>query len=213
MNTIRPGGLSQSSRLRLVLLINVVMIFGLVVVGLTSHSLGVLAAGGDYIADSVAIGLGLVAIRISKHPHGHPKATSVVALINASFLLVASLVVIVEALRRLLHHTPHVGGRSAMIVALVATLAMIGGALILNGDDSDDDLHMRSVILDTVADAAAAAAVGVAGGIIFFTDRFYWLDSALAGLIAVVVAFHAAKLARDVNNALRKQGPLRAAQP
>ena len=206
--------MSQSSRLRLVLLINVVMIVGLIVVGLASHSLGVLAAGGDYIADSVAIALGLVAIRISKHPHGHPKATSVVALINASLLLLASLVVIVEAVRRLIHHTPDIGGLSAMIVAIVATMAMIGGALILKGDDADGDLHMRSVILDTVADAAAAAAVAVAGGVIFITKRFYWLDSALAGLIALVVAFHAAKLARDVTTALRKRtSPVPAAQP
>ena len=110
--------MSQSSRLRLVLLINLVMIFGLVVVGLASHSLGVLASGGDYIADSVAIGLGLFAIRISKHPHGHPKATSFVALINSSLLLIASLLVVAEASRRLIHHTPDIQGLSAMLDTL-----------------------------------------------------------------------------------------------
>ena len=104
-----------------------------------------------------------------------------------------------------------------MIVAIVAAVAMIGGALILKGDDTDgddgDDLHMRSVILDTVADAAAAAAVAVAGATIFITKRFYWLDSALAGLIAFVVAFHAAKLARDVTTALRSRTSPAPAQP
>ncbi len=59
------------------------MIAGLVIIGLSSHSLGVLAAGGDFIADSFAILLGLLAVYISQHPRGHPKATSIVALINS----------------------------------------------------------------------------------------------------------------------------------
>jgi Co/Zn/Cd efflux system component len=40
-----------------VLALNVVLVTGLVVVGLTAHSLGVLAAGADYIADAAAIGV------------------------------------------------------------------------------------------------------------------------------------------------------------
>ena len=51
---------------------------------------------------------------------------------------------------------------------------MVVGALILGGevDDLDDDngsLNMRAVFLDTAADAAAAAGVAVAGGIILAT--------------------------------------------
>ena len=43
--------MTQQKRLGLVLGINLVMIAGLVIVGLASHSLGVLAAGGDFAAD------------------------------------------------------------------------------------------------------------------------------------------------------------------
>jgi|GEM_PF-4096041 cobalt-zinc-cadmium efflux system protein len=38
---------------------------------------------------------------------------------------------------------------------------------------------MRSVLLDTLADGGAAAAVAVAGAIVAATQRFYWLDPAL----------------------------------
>lgn len=78
--------MTQQKRLSLVLGLNLIMITGLVIVGLASHSLGVLAAGGDFAADSTAIILGIIAIQISKHPHGHPKATTYVAFINASVL-------------------------------------------------------------------------------------------------------------------------------
>jgi cobalt-zinc-cadmium efflux system protein len=211
MEAAQPvGKRTQSSRLLLVLAINVVMIVGLVVVGLTSHSLGVLAAGGDYIADSAAIALGLVAIRVSRHPRGHKKATTFVAFINAGFLLLASGFVVVEALRRLASRSPEIHGPSTMIVSLIAMVAMIIGAVILGDDDDneddngdgDGDLHMKSVMLDTIADAAAAGAVALAGGIIYFTGRYFWLDPSIAIVVAVVVGYHAARLLRKALRAL-----------
>lgn len=66
---------------------------------------------------------------------------------------------------------------------------------------------MRSAMLDTLADAASSAAVAVAGGIIFISGRFYWLDSAIAALIGVIVAYHALKLMRKVIAASRRKPP------
>jgi cobalt-zinc-cadmium efflux system protein len=53
-------------------------------------------------------------------------------------------------------------------------------------------------LLDTAADAAAAAGVAVAGAIILATHGLYWLDPAVALAIAVVVAYHAIALIRKV---------------
>ena len=39
---------------------------------------------------------------------------------------------------------------------------MTMGALII-GDDEHDDLHMRSVLLDTISDAVAAAGLAIMG--------------------------------------------------
>jgi cobalt-zinc-cadmium efflux system protein len=194
----------QETRLTLVLLLNLAMIAGLVVVGLSSHSLGVLAAGGDYIADSAAIGLGLFAIRVSHHPNGHPKATSVVALINSLFLLVVTLFVIFAALQRLTSHTPEIEALPVIVISAVATIVMVVGVLILRSVEDGDDLHMRSVILDTVADAVSSAAVAITGGIILVTRGFYWLDSVIALAIGLGIGYQALKLLRDVINALRQ---------
>jgi divalent metal cation (Fe/Co/Zn/Cd) transporter len=54
---------------------------------------------------------------------------------------------------------------------------------------------MRSVLLDTLSDAAAA--VAVAGGVIALAHRFYWLDAALAAVIGVVIGVAAARLLND----------------
>jgi cobalt-zinc-cadmium efflux system protein len=196
--------MSQQKRLGLILGLNVLMIAGLLVVGLAAHSLGVLAAGGDYAADSVAILLGIMAIQIAKHPHGHPKATTYVALVNSLVLLVVTTFVIVGGVRRLVTHTPEIHGLGVLIVSLVAMTSMILAAFILGRDAGSEDLHMRSVLLDTVGDAVAAAGVAVSGGIIAVTGRLYWLDSAVAVLIGVVIGFGALKLSMEVTKALRR---------
>ena len=190
--------MKQETRLTLVLLLNLAMIGGLVVVGLSSHSLGVLAAAGDYIADSAAIVLGLIAIYISRHPHGHPKATSIVALINSVFLLAVTLFVIFGAIKRLMGYTPEIEALPVIIVSVIGAIVMIAGIFILGNDDSKEDLHMRSVVLDTISDAVASAAVAVTGGIILATKGFYWLDSAVALIIGLVIGYQAVKLLKDV---------------
>ena len=195
--------MTQQKRLGLVLVLNLLMIAGLLIVGLATHSLGVLAAGGDYAADSVAILLGIMAIQIAKHPRGHPNAPTYVALINSLVLLVVTCFVIVGGVRRLTTHTPEIQGLGVLIVSLIAMASMIVAAFILGRGAGSEDLHMRSVLLDTIADATAAAGVAVAGGIIYFTGRLYWLDSAVAVLIGVVIGFGALKLLRDVLKALR----------
>ena len=195
--------MTQLKRLSLVLVINVVMIAGLVIVGLASHSLGVLAAGGDYVADSVAIVLGIMAIQIARHPHGHPHATTYVALINCLVLLGVTAIVIVGGVRRLTTHTPEIHGLSVLIVSLIAMMSMVTAVVILGSDAGSEDLHMRSVLLDTISDAVASGGVALSGAVIYFTGKLDWLDSAIAVLIGVVIGFGALKLLRDVVVALR----------
>lgn len=194
---------SQAHRLTIVLALNLAMLVGLVVVGLATRSLGVLAAAGDYIADCTAIGLGLVAIRLRDRSMGRSRATTVVAGVNAVALLVLTAVVSVEAVRRLVGRAPELDGLPVLIVSAVATVVMVIGALVLGADH--DDLHMRSVVLDTVADAVSAAAVAITGAVIYWTGRWHWLDSAVALAIGAVISYHALKLLADVRQSWRAQ--------
>jgi len=195
--------LSQRKRLTMLLTLNVVMIAGLVIVGLSAHSLGVLAAGGDYVADSAAILLGIVAITIRDRVGAHSRATTVVAAINATALLAVTVFVIVEAIRRLHSGVPEVYGLPVLVVSVIATVVMVVGAVILGRDSGGEDLHMRSVLLDTVSDAITSAAVAVTGGIIFFRHGMYWLDPAVAIVIGLIIGYGALRLLRDVAHALR----------
>ena len=83
--------------------------------------------------------------------------------------------------------------------------SMLVAAQILGKDAGKEDLHMRSVLLDTIADAAAAAGVAISGATIYLSGRLYWLDSAVALVIGIVIGFGAFRLLRDVVSALRNR--------
>jgi cobalt-zinc-cadmium efflux system protein len=205
---------SQTQRLVAVLLLNLALVAGLVAVGVKAHSLAVLAEGGDYLLDAAGVGVALLAIHLSARPasqarpEGYRNATSIAALINAGWLLALELLVAGAAIDRLITGTPQVDGLLVLVVSAVAALVMTAGALVLHGDGKDSeagerDLSVTAVLLDTIADAAAAAGVAAAGAIILATGGWYWLDPAVALTIAVVVSYHAIALIRKVLGRIR----------
>jgi cation diffusion facilitator family transporter len=198
-----------------VLVLNLGLIAALVTVGISAHSLAVLAEGSDYLLDAAGVGVALLAIRLSARPAsrarptGHRTPTDVAALVNSGWLLVLEVLVVGAAAERLITRTPQVHGLPVLIVSGVAALIMTAGALVLqaDADDGDDatgrDLSVAAVLLDTIADAAAAAGVAATGGIILATGGWYWLDPAVALIVAVVIAYHALALLRKVLARLR----------
>lgn len=190
--------MTQANRLQSVLALNIFMLGGLFAVGLVSHSLGVLAAGGDYLLDSGAIALGLFAIHLQNRSGGKSRATSIVALINVTLLLIVSAFVIAGAIHRLLGHTPHIRATPVVLISALAALVMGASAFILNSDLGEHDLHMRSILLDTVSDALSAAAIAVTSTVILVTGRFFWIDSVVAILISLAIIYQALLLLRDI---------------
>lgn len=202
------------TRLTVVLGLNLALVAGLVAAGLTAHSLAVLAAGGDYLADAAAIAVSLLAVFLgrrpptARRPSGYPRATAHAALLNATLLLLVVVLVAIGAARRLAMGAGHVDGLPVLVASGVAALAMLGGGLILKGDepgeaDSEGDrANMRAAVLDTLADSAAAGGVAITGAIILAAPSLSWLDPAVALIIAAVIAYHAIALVRDVINTL-----------
>lgn len=199
--------MSQARRLGLVLAINLAMVAGLLAVGLISHSLGVLASGADYLGDALGAGLSLAALYLSRPEHGgRTRTTTLAALANSSFLLIVTSAVAGLAIHRLITGAPSIQGIPVIVISVIAALAMIVCALILG--DVQGDLSMESVMLDSVADAAAAIGVAISGAIILAAHGVYWLDSLVALSIAIIVAYHALRLVRRARADLRdKRGP------
>ena len=201
-----PARSTQSRRLAIVLALNLALIGGLVAVGIAAGSVGVLAAAGDTLADCVALGLGLIAVALRNRNPDHPRATrplAIVALINATILIAVTVGVGVEAISRLRDGSPAVLGLPMAVVSLITLVVMLTGALVLGLSAHREDIHMKSVLLDTVSDAAAAAGVLVAGIIIWLAGGLYWLDPVIALVLAGVIGFAGVRLAIQAVAALR----------
>jgi len=209
--------MTRSQRLLTVLVLNLALFAGLVAAGAAAGSLAVLATGGDYLLDSAAVGVALLAAWLAARPRkragraARVDPVSAAALINAGWLLALELLVAAAAVTRLASGTPRVEGLPVLLASGLAAVVMTAAALILRGDDpepggGDRDVSVHAVLLDTVADAAAAAGTAVAGGIILATGGWYWLDPAVALVIALVVAGHAVALIRKVAARLRTAG-------
>lgn len=207
--------MSLTTRLSVVLALNLALVAGLVLVGLAAHSIAVLAAGADYVADAAAIAVSLVAISLSRRPNvaGRPnrfrRATAWAAGANGAWLLGLSVLIVVGAVKRLTGVVPQVHGLPVLVMSAVAGLTMFVGVLILGGeapghevDDHGDRagqrLAVRAVVLDTVADASIALGVAFSGAVIWLTGGLLWLDPAVAIVVSVVVGCHAVKLLLDV---------------
>jgi cobalt-zinc-cadmium efflux system protein len=169
------------------------------------------AAGVDYLADAAAIGVSLLALRLSDRPGGRRRGASPdpthIAAFNAGWLLVVNIAVMVAAIRRLVLGAVEVRGLPVLVVSAVAAVVMLVGALIVGGDldhpDGGEDLNIKAVLLDTAADAAAAGGVAASGAVIVITDSWYWLDPTVALVIAAVVGYHAVVLIWRVLRAVR----------
>ena len=197
---------SQRRRLSIVLALNAALILGLIVVGIVANSVGVLAAAGDTVGDCLGLILGLIAVtlrdRNPNHPHAH-RPIAIAALINSVFLLAVTVSVATEAIGRLVAGSPSVEGLPVVIVAVITIVVMLTGAWVLGASAATEDLHMRSVLLDALADAAAATGVAFAGAIILITGGLYWLDPVLALLISAGIAVAAVRLLIKAIAALR----------
>jgi len=202
-------GVTRELRLRLVLVLNVVLAAALVVVGFVAHSLGLFAAAGDTVTDVAAVLLSLVAVRLARRSptaqrsFGYHRSTILAAQANAAAILVVSVFIVIEGVRRL-DHAPTVHGGPMLVVAGIAALVNIAAAIVLGGDD---DLNMRAVMLDSVGDAAANAGVAVSGAVILATGGAEWLDPVVSIVIAVVIAVRAVRLLKQTADVLLESTP------
>jgi cobalt-zinc-cadmium efflux system protein len=202
---------SQQTRLAVAAGFNVAIVVAQVVAGVVAHSLGLLADAAHNLTDAAAVVLALVALRLARRA---PSATRtfgghrwpvLAAQANAASVLVVSLFVAVEAVRRLVTPAP-VSGGPVVVVALIAAVGNLVGALVL-ADAHHHDLNTRAVLLHLVSDAAVSIAVAVAGAVILVTGEWWRLDPAVSLVICVVITVQAFGLLREASEVLLESTP------
>ena len=171
-----------------------------VLVGLSSHSLALLADAGHNFSDVMALlmawGASIMARRApsARRTYGLRKGTILASLGNAVLLLIAVGIIASESARRLMEPTA-IATLPVMITAGIGVLINSATALMfLRGQE---DLNIRGAFLHMATDAAVSLAVVVGAGVMMVSGGFVWLDPALSLIIAGVIVIGTWGLLRD----------------
>lgn len=202
--------MSRERRLVAALLLNVAVVAAQAVAGVVAHSVGLLADAGHNLTDVAALALSLFAVRLAlraptaSRSFGWHRSTILAAQVNAASLFAVTAVIAYESVRRLLHPAAPHGG--VMVAVAAGTLLVNLLAARVLSEPSSADLNMRTAVLHMAGDAAASAAVVVAGLVIVVTGAG-WVDPAASLAIGVLIAWEAAGLVRETSDVLLESTP------
>jgi cobalt-zinc-cadmium efflux system protein len=203
------GAGSPSRVLKISLGVTLAYIVLLVTAGLRAHSLALLSEAGHNLSDFLALLLSLVAVFLQSRPasstktYGYHRAGVLVALVNASSLVIVAFFIFYEAFRRL-QHPEHVQASVMMWVA--AAGVVMNGAIALLLYRAGGDVNIRSALLHEVGDTLSTAAV-IAGGWAILITGNYWIDSVLSIAIGVLILWSGFGIVRETLNILLEGTP------
>ena len=180
----------------------------LLVGGILSNSLALLADAGHVVTDIAALGLSWYATWQATKPadprrtFGYHRTGILAALINAVSLILIAGWIAYEAWERV--NAPMVVQPTVMMAAAaVGLLVNLGIGLGLK-DESDHNLNVRSAFLHVLGDALASAGV-IVGAIIIYLTGWHVVDPLLSVGIALFIAYGAWQVV-DESTAILMEG-------
>ncbi len=182
------------------IVLNFIFVIIEVIVGLSIHSLSLLSDAGHNLADVGALALSLLAFRLLKvksneqYTYGYRKTSILVALFNAMILLVSIGAIVYEAVHRFLNPEPIQGLTISMVAAIGIVINTVTALLFLR--DKDKDLNIKSAYLHLMSDAIVSLGL-VIGGIVIYYTKWFWIDSILSIVIAIVIILSTWRLLKD----------------
>lgn len=188
----------------------VAFLVGEVTAAFLASSLALLADAGHMLTDALALFMAVGALRLARRPaagrwtFGLARAEVLSAAVNGVTLLVAAAVVLVEAIRRLVHPAA-VDGATVIVVAAVGLAVNIAASMLLARADRSS-LNITGAFAHVVTDAYAFAATLVSGIVIVASG--YRRADPIASLLVVVLMLRAARgLLRDSGRVLLESAP------
>ncbi len=188
-----------AQRLALSLIITLVILFAEIVGGLISNSIALLSDAGHVLTDAFALGLSLIAARISKKPsdfratYGYQRFGLLAAIVNGFSLVAIAMYIFVESYHRFV--SPPVIGTTVMLtVATGGLLGNIAMALILGR--GHEDLNIKSAWLHVIGDTLSSVGVIISGIVVLATGWTY-ADPVAGIIIGTIIVIGGLRVVRE----------------
>jgi len=176
--------------------------------GYLANSIALLAEAAHMLADSASLALAVVAIRWGRRPpddrrtYGHRRYQPLAAFINGQALLLLTIWVVYEAIRRLMY-LPQVNGRWMLGVAVIGGAANLAALWALSGARS---LNERGARVHVLSDLLGSAAATVAA-LLILREGWTVVDPLLSLLVSALILRSGWALTRESADVLLQSVP------
>jgi len=204
------AGAADAGKLAVALALIVALMAVEVVVGALAHSLALLSDAAHMLTDAGAIGLSLVAIRLAAQPakgaltYGFKRAEILSAQFNGATLLVLGLLIVYEAITRLVR-PPDVDGTPVLIVALGGVVVNLAATRTMSKANRQS-MNVEGAFQHILTDLAAFIFTAIAG-LVIITTGFRRADGIASLGIAAVMLKAAYGLLRDSGRVFLEAAP------
>ncbi len=169
--------------------------------GWLANSLALLSDAAHMFTDVASLSLSLLALTLAGRPgsdsksYGYHRMEIFAALINGLLLFLMALAILWEAANRFFSpepvHSPIM--ITVAVVGLITNLAVLYFLKDTAHDQKHHDLNLRSAIYHVLGDTLASVAV-ILGGVVILKTGWFWTDSVIAALVALVLMWGAKSL-------------------
>lgn len=184
--------------------------------GLRSGSLALLSDAAHVAMDVVALAIALAAAVAAKRPathrrtYGFARYEILAALANGALLTALTILIAIEAVRRLLHPELPSGSLMAIVAAIGVTVNVAVGLMLARG--VQDNLNLRAALLHAGGDVLGGCAV-LAGGAAIALTRAAWIDPILSLLVSAIIVAGVVNIVRRAADVLLESAPDHAEVP
>lgn len=183
-----------------------------VIGGFVTNSLALLSDAGHMLSDAVSLALSLLAFKLGEKAattaktYGYKRVEMLAALCNGVVLIVISIYIFIEAIRRF-KEPVEIASNGMLIIAVLGLLINILSAWILmRGGDVKGNLNLRSAFLHVLGDLLGSVGAIIAALLIKF---FGWnvADAIASILVSILVIISGWRVTRDTVHILMEGAP------
>jgi cobalt-zinc-cadmium efflux system protein len=178
--------------------------------GFLSNSLALKSDAGHLFGDVMALGLSLLAVKLSKLPpsskrtYGYHRSEVLAAIVNGTTLLFLAGYIFYEAYQRLMEPEP-IKSFLMLVVAVIGFGANLFVLFKLRGH-ATENLNVRAAFLHVMGDMLASVGVVVGGAIMLLTGN-YIADPIISFIVGVIILVGAGGVLKEGVNILLEGVP------
>jgi cobalt-zinc-cadmium efflux system protein len=184
--------------------------------GVRAGSLALMSDAAHVTMDVVALAIALAAAVQAKRPatqrqtYGFARYEILAALANGGLLTAVTVLIAVEAVKRLVHPELPAGGLMAAVAGIGLAVNLAVGLMLVRGFHTN--LNVRAAVLHVAGDALGGGAV-IIGGVLIALTGAAWIDPALSLLVAAIIVAGVAGIVREATEVLLESAPGHAGIP